>query len=85
VRGGNGELERLQALGQFTPPTLSQLEDALDRSLQFTNAVVTADLWDAERLALCEHCLPERIERMRRLNVTGRAEKRISCQSCVGA
>jgi hypothetical protein len=78
-------MERLQALGQFTPPVLSQLEDALDRSLQFTNAVVTADLWDVERLAACEHCAPERIERMWRSNVTGRAEKRIACQACVGA
>ena len=30
VRGGNGEMERLAALGHFTPPTLVQLEDALD-------------------------------------------------------
>jgi radical SAM enzyme (TIGR01210 family) len=85
VRGGNGELERLQTLGQFTPPVLSQLEDALDQSLQFTGTVVTADLWDAERLTACEQCAPERIERMRRLNVTGRAEKRVACQACVGA
>src|SRR6267143_797176 len=26
VRGGNGEIERLQALGDFIPPTLTQLE-----------------------------------------------------------
>ena len=84
VRGGNGEMERLEALGEFTPPALSQLEDALDLSLQFTSTVVTADLWDAERLTACR-CTSERIERMRRLNVTGRAEKRIACQSCVGA
>ena len=50
VRGGNGELERLQGLGHFTPPTLLQLEESLDRSLQFTSAVVTADLWDVDRL-----------------------------------
>jgi uncharacterized Fe-S cluster-containing MiaB family protein len=85
VRGGNGELERLQTLGQFTPPVLSQLEDALDRCLQFTSAVVTADLWDAERLAMCEQCAPERIERMRRLNITARAESRIACQACGAA
>ena len=33
VRGGNGEMERLRALGDFTPPTLSQLEAALDSLL----------------------------------------------------
>ena len=85
VRGGNGEMERLQALREFTPPVLSQLEDALDRSLQFTNTVATADLWDAERLAACEHCTSNRIERMRRLNVTGRAESRIACTMCGSA
>ena len=85
VRGGNGEMERLQALREFTPPVLSQLEDALDRSLQFTSTVATADLWDAERLAACEHCTSNRIERMRRLNVTGRVESRIACTMCGSA
>jgi radical SAM enzyme (TIGR01210 family) len=79
VRGGNGELERLQALGHFAPPTLSQLEDALDRCLQFTNTVVTADSWDVRRLATCEHCRETRVERLQRLNRTGRAEPRIDC------
>jgi len=85
VRGGNGEMERLQALGHFVPPTLSQLEGALDRCLQFTGTVVTADLWDAERLPACEHCRSERIERLRRLNITGRAEPRIDCSMCGAA
>lgn len=82
VRGGNGEMERLQGLGHFTPPTLSQLEECLDLSLDFTSTVVTADLWDAERLPACEHCRSERVERLRRLNVTGRAETRIGCTMC---
>ena len=85
VRGGNGEMERLQALGQFTPPTLSQLEEALDLCLQFTSTVVIADLWDVERLPAREHCRAERIERLRRLNVTGRAEPRIACTMCGAA
>jgi radical SAM enzyme (TIGR01210 family) len=85
VRGGNGEMERLQGLGHFTPPTLSQLEESLDLSLQFTNTVVTADLWDVERLPACEHCRAERVERLRRTNVSGRAEPRISCGVCGAA
>lgn len=85
VRGGNGELERLQGLGQFTPPTLSQLEEALDVGLRFTSRVVTADLWDAERLSACEHCRSKRIARLGRLNVSGRAEPRIACSMCGAA
>jgi radical SAM enzyme (TIGR01210 family) len=82
VRGGNGELERLQGLGHFTPPTLSQLEESLDLSLRFTSAIVTADLWDVDRLAACEHCRAERVERLHRVNVSGRAESRVFCGAC---
>jgi radical SAM enzyme (TIGR01210 family) len=85
VRAGNGELERLQGLGHFVPPTLSQLEEALDLCLQFTSTVVTADLWDVDLLPACEHCRSERIERLRRLNLTGRAEPRIECPMCGAA
>jgi radical SAM enzyme (TIGR01210 family) len=85
VRGGNGEMERLHALGDFTPPTLSDLEDALDQCLLLTRTVVTADLWDVERLATCNHCRSERTARLRRLNVTGRAELRITCTMCGAA
>ena len=85
VRGGNGELERLQALGDFTPPTLSELEAALSECAQFTGTVVTADLWDVQRLPACEHCRARRVERLRRLNVTGYAEPGVACSVCSGA
>ncbi|HET9798260.1 MAG TPA: hypothetical protein VFP90_09740 [Gemmatimonadaceae bacterium] len=85
VRGGNGELERLQALGEFTPPTLTQLEDALDAGLtRADGAVVTADLWDAERLPGCARCRADRIARLARVNLMGRAEPRVECPDCAG-
>lgn len=82
VRGGNGELERLESLGLYTAPTLSQLEAALDRCLEFAPAVVTADLWDAERLSGCAGCRSARINRLHRLNVSGCAEAPIMCSAC---
>jgi archaeosine synthase beta-subunit len=82
VRGGNGEMERLATLGHFTPPTLSQLEQALDRCLSFTGTVVTADLWDIGRLGACGQCRHARVDRLRRLNVSGRAEPRVACAKC---
>jgi Predicted Fe-S oxidoreductase len=82
VRGGNGEMERLAQLGHFTPPTLSQLEEALDRCLTVVDTVVTADLWDAQRLPACEACRAARTERLARLNVGGRAEARVACARC---
>ena len=80
VRGGNGEMERLQALGHFTPPTLRQLESALERCLGLRGTVVTADLWDVERLPACPTCHKARIDRLRRLNVSGRAEPPMTCE-----
>ncbi|HEX7980500.1 MAG TPA: hypothetical protein VF461_17995 [Gemmatimonadaceae bacterium] len=84
VRGGNGEMERLAALGEFTPPTLAQLEEALDGCGHVANTVVTADTWDLETFARCEACLPARAERLRRINVSGRAESRVTCTVCGG-
>jgi radical SAM enzyme (TIGR01210 family) len=84
VRGGNGEMERLAQLGAFTPPTLSQLEAALDRSLDLPGTVVTADLWDVAQLDGCAGCRGERVARLRRLNTSGVAEPRIACAECGG-
>jgi len=84
VRGGNGELERLQALGDFVPPTLAQLEVALERCLTIRSAVVTADLWDVERLPGCETCRPQRIARIRAMNLfpDSRLPAPGSCPAC---
>ena len=82
VRAGNGELDRLAAMGHFTPPTLLELEAALDACVPFAETVVTADLWDVARLPACEHCRTARVERLHRLNVIGRAESRIACSAC---
>jgi len=84
VRGGNGEMERLAATGEFTPPTLSQLEDALDGCAHIPGAAVTADSWDVEKFARCDTCLAARKERLCRINVSGRPEPRIACGACGG-
>ena len=82
VRGGNGELERLESTGDFVPPTLWQLESVLERCLSLAPAAVSGDLWDADRLATCSACSAARIERLRRMNVTGLPEAAIVCPSC---
>jgi radical SAM enzyme (TIGR01210 family) len=83
VRGGEGALARLAAGGAFTPPDLGLLEDALDCGLQAADgAVVTADLWDLERLAACAACFPSRRERLERVNRSGAAAPRVACAAC---
>jgi radical SAM enzyme (TIGR01210 family) len=86
VRGGNGALERLAAAGLFTPPDLVLLERALDACLDsISGAVVTADLWDVERLAACPFCAAARRERLEHINRTGVTRPAIDCEICGAA
>jgi archaeosine synthase beta-subunit len=84
VRGGNGELERLEALGHFTKPTLTQMEQVLDRCIGEgpAPAIFSADLWDVDRLAACSDCRALRVDRLRRINVTGVTEPSVGCAHC---
>ena len=82
VRGGNGEMERLAERGLYTPPTLHQLEQALDCCVEIREAAVTVDLWDVERLASCPACREQRVARLRRMNLSGSAELPIACADC---
>lgn len=82
VRGGNGELERLEALGHFAPPSLRRLEAALDGCIGLGPAAVAADLWDVDRLPACPSCGPHRVERLRRMNLTGQVAPPVSCADC---
>lgn len=82
TRAGNGTLEHLERRGAWSPPTLAMLEDALERSLGL-GGVVTADLWDAGALITCE-CGPARLERLGRINVSGRREPAVACPRCGG-
>jgi radical SAM enzyme (TIGR01210 family) len=84
VRSGNGELDRLQREGEFQPPTLGQLEEAVERSMELGRGVVLADLWDIERLATCPVCGPERVARLERMNLSSRLEEPIVCRQCRG-
>jgi len=84
VREGNGELERLAAAGEFTPPTLRDLEAALEGALGLHRGVVVADLWNTTLLRGCPACRPARVERLARMNRTGRVEPVIRCDACAG-
>ena len=84
VRPGPGEQARLAAAGEFTAPSLVQLEDALDRCLRRGMDGVTADLWDADRLAACPTCRPGRLGRLDAMNRTGVSAPAVACLICRG-
>lgn len=87
TRGGNGAMEQLLASGDWTPPTLAQLERACDLALarRLTNRRdirVFADTWDLERFSDCPACFPARKARLERMNLLQQAEAVPPCASC---
>ena len=82
VRGGNGAMEALREAGDFTPPRLDQLEEALERCLDL--GIVTVDLWDVRRFASCPHCADARLARLDHMNRSGHPEPRVACAACGG-
>jgi radical SAM enzyme (TIGR01210 family) len=78
VRGGNGAMEELRGAGDFTLPRLDQLEETLERCLSL-DGIVTADLWDARRFAICPECADARIARLDHMNRTGRIKPQVAC------
>ncbi len=79
---GNGALDTLAQRGEFSPPGLSALEDALSFGLALGHGRVLADLWDLERLNRCARCFAPRAERLRAMNLTQTVPASIECGSC---
>ena len=80
TRAGNGAMDELARRGVWRPPTLGELERALDESLVLGN--ISLDLWDLERFSACAICFPERRARLQRINESGRGESEVSCDAC---
>ncbi len=82
TRTGNGAMDRLAAAGQFSEPTLGQLEDAMDYGVGRARGRVFADLWDLERFSSCADCFPQRQSRLAKQNDTQQIALRVTCPSC---
>ncbi|MEJ2086752.1 MAG: radical SAM protein [Acidobacteriota bacterium] len=82
VRDGNGTLETLEPSGRFARPSLTMFEQAVERSNKLGRGVVVADLWDVTRLRGAACCFSQRVERLRRINLTGVPGRVVVCDSC---
>jgi archaeosine synthase beta-subunit len=69
ARSGNGALDALAQRGEFSPPRLSTIENALAYGLSLKRGRVFADLWDLERFAECPVCSASRAARLRAMNL----------------
>jgi hypothetical protein len=82
MRGGDGELHRLAGQGMLVPPSLEELDRAMERCLGLGRGVVLADLWDVERLQGCRACRSRRIAHLRDMNRCGRVGSHVACDRC---
>lgn len=84
TRAGNGATDRLVESGDFVPPNLHVVEDALDYGLRLKKGRVFADLWDIQRVAACPQCRTQRIARLAAINASQRFCENVQCDSCGG-
>ncbi len=84
TRGGNGAMEALAAVGEFTPPRLKLLEDAAAYGLARRRGRVFTDLWDLKPDGECQDCFPARLGRLREMNLRQSLSPATACRACGG-
>jgi hypothetical protein len=80
TRAGNGAMEHLQTIGEFSPPKLATLEATASYGLSLNRGRVFTDLWDIR--PTCPHCGPQRIERLRQMNLHQTMLAPVTCNIC---
>lgn len=79
TRGGNGAME---AIGDaFQPPSLRDLEAAVEYGIAIGGMRVFADVWNVERFVDCD-CAAARAARLRAMNRDQHVSERVACH-CV--
>jgi len=82
TRGGNGAMELLKESGEFAPPRLATLENALEAALKLGGGRVFADTWNLELFSSCASCLEQRRQRLHAMNLTQRILPPVRCATC---
>ncbi|MGP8238752.1 MAG: radical SAM protein [Limisphaerales bacterium] len=85
TRPGNGALEKLMEMGEFSPPKLSSLEKALELSLALrAGGRILADTWDLARFSSCPACLEQRRQRLHAMSFSQQFLPTVDCRVCGG-
>jgi radical SAM enzyme (TIGR01210 family) len=85
TRAGNGAMEALTQIGEFTPPRLDIVESAASYGLSLGRGRVFVDLWDLRTIAsACSTCHTLRIERLQEMNLRQLILDTIRCEDCRG-
>jgi archaeosine synthase beta-subunit len=84
TRAGNGATDHLVQSGDFVPPDLQTVEDALEYGIGINRGRVFVDLWDIERVVACSQCREQRIARLAIMNRSQLLADAIPCGACGG-
>lgn len=84
TRAGNGAMDKLQAEGFFSKPSLDSLEEVMDYAIAPDRGRVFADVWDLEIFAECPRCLDARKKRLETINLYQGPMPHISCECRAG-
>jgi archaeosine synthase beta-subunit len=84
TRAGNGAMEDLAAVGDFSPPSLATLEAAAACGIALQRGRVFTDLWDLRRRPACTYCHEERIARLHTMNLEQSILPAVACEHCGG-
>ena len=79
TRAGNGAMDRLYELGHFAPPTIQSIEAVLEYGVGLSRGRVFMDLWDMDKFIHCADCGPQRVTRMRQMNLLQKTLPPVSC------
>jgi radical SAM enzyme (TIGR01210 family) len=84
TRAGNGATDRLMQSGDFVPPGLQTVENALEYGIDIKRGRVFVDLWDIQRVATCPQCREQRIARLASMNRSQQPGSAVPCDACGG-
>jgi archaeosine synthase beta-subunit len=84
TRAGNGATDQLMQSGDFTPPNLQTVEDALEYGIGIKRGRVFVDLWEIQQVDACSHCREQRIARLASMNLTQQPSDAVLCDACGG-
>jgi archaeosine synthase beta-subunit len=84
TRAGNGAMEALTQLGEFSQPKLNIMESAASYGLSLNRGRVFVDLWDLHLASPKCSCYRLRIERLHQMNLRQSVMEVIDCELCKG-
>jgi radical SAM enzyme (TIGR01210 family) len=84
TRAGNGATDHLMQSGDFAPPDLQTVEEALEYGIGTKRGRVFVDLWDIRQVAACSNCREQRIARLAKMNHSQLPGDAVLCDACGG-